>query len=66
MIRDITADPDYPEVVAELGKARTALGVPLLREREVIGNIVLGRRRAEANPPDAIINARAAPSWPEG
>jgi two-component system, NtrC family, sensor kinase len=46
-IRDITAVPDYPEVVAELGRARTALGVPLLRESEVIGNIVLGRRRAE-------------------
>jgi GAF domain-containing protein len=46
-IRDITAVSDYPAVVAELGKARTALGVPLLREGEVIGNIVLGRRRAE-------------------
>jgi GAF domain-containing protein/3-mercaptopyruvate sulfurtransferase SseA len=46
-IRDITAVPDYPEVVAELGRARTALGVPLLREGEVIGNIVLGRRPAE-------------------
>jgi signal transduction histidine kinase len=46
-IRDITAVPDYPELVAELGKARTALGVPLLREGEVIGNIVLGRRRTE-------------------
>jgi GAF domain-containing protein len=46
-IRDVTAVPDYPEVVAELGKARTALGVPLLRAGEVIGNIVLGCRRAE-------------------
>ena len=46
-IHDVLAVPGYPEVVIGKGKARTALGVPLLREGEVIGNIVLGRRRVE-------------------
>jgi two-component system, NtrC family, sensor kinase len=47
-IHDVGAVPGYPEVVANLGTARTALGVPLLREGEVIGNIVLGRQRVES------------------
>jgi GAF domain-containing protein len=44
-IDDVAAVPGYPEVAANQG--RTALGVPLLREGEVIGNIVLARQRAE-------------------
>jgi PAS domain S-box-containing protein len=44
-IHDVAAVPGYPEVAANQGKGRTALGVPLLREGEVIGNIVLARQR---------------------
>ena len=47
-IHDVASVPGYPEVAASQGKARTVLGVPLLREGEVIGNIVLGRRRVES------------------
>jgi len=46
-IHDIAAVPGYPEMPITLGKARTGLGVPLLREGEVIGNIVLARQRVE-------------------
>src|SRR5208282_936300 len=47
-IADIAADPDYamPESTS-LGKIRTSLGVPLLREHEPIGVMWLARQRVE-------------------
>jgi two-component system, NtrC family, sensor kinase len=47
-IHDITADPDYdmPETVM-IGKMRTGLGVPLLREGEPIGVIALWREHVQ-------------------
>jgi len=46
-IADMRADPDYavPEGVA--AGRRSALGVPLLRDGEVIGVIALSRKRIE-------------------
>ncbi|HEV2334857.1 MAG TPA: GAF domain-containing protein [Stellaceae bacterium] len=46
-VHDVTAVPDYPQAAIRQGRTRTALGVPLLREGEVIGVIVLARQRVE-------------------
>ena len=46
-IHDIAADPNYPTGPITLGKQRTSLGVPLLRDGDVIGFIVLARQRVE-------------------
>jgi PAS domain S-box-containing protein len=47
-IPDITTDPDYrlPEM-ATIGKNRTTLGVPLLRDGLVVGTLGLNRQRVE-------------------
>jgi signal transduction histidine kinase len=47
-IADITADPEYKLTgAAEVGKIRTVVGVPLLREGDPIGVIQLGRSHVE-------------------
>jgi GAF domain-containing protein len=47
-ITDIASDPEFdlPESIT-IGKLRTALGVPLLREGVVVGTINLGRQRVQ-------------------
>ena len=46
-IHDIASDPEYPAFTVTLAKARTGLGVPLLREGERIGVLALARQRVE-------------------
>ena len=44
---DVAAVPGYPEVLTQSGQAADLLGVPLLREGEAIGTILLARQRVE-------------------
>jgi PAS domain S-box-containing protein len=46
-IKDVTAVKGYPESSITLGKQRTSLGVPLLREGEPLGVLGLARQRVE-------------------
>src|SRR5262249_3914681 len=46
-IDDVAATPGYPDVPIKLGKQRTSLGVPLLREGNTVGVIVLARQRVK-------------------
>jgi GAF domain-containing protein len=46
-INDASGVPDYPEIFTGLGRQRTSLGVPLVRDGESIGYIVLARQRIE-------------------
>jgi GAF domain-containing protein/nitrogen-specific signal transduction histidine kinase len=46
-IHDVAAVSGYSDAPIRLGKQRTSLGVPLLREGEAVGNIVLARQRVE-------------------
>ena len=48
-IADLLADPEYKQIeLAKLSRARTALGIPLLREGAPIGVIAL--QRTEVRP----------------
>ncbi len=47
-VLDLAADPAFHRSPSRQSLARSALGVPLLRDGEPIGNFVLGRRRVEA------------------
>ena len=46
-VHDTAAVPGYPEASTRLGNQRTALGVPLMRDGEPIGVILLARHRVE-------------------
>ncbi len=47
-IADITTDPEYTLAGASaLGKIRTQIGVPLMREGSMVGVIILSRQRVE-------------------
>src|ERR1700733_468706 len=54
-ILDVATDPEYKLAEsASLGRQHPALGVPLLRENEPIGVVVLARRRVRAFTPKQI------------
>jgi two-component system, NtrC family, sensor kinase len=47
-IADLREDPEYDPLLLAATGHRAVLGVPLLRDRAIVGAIVLGRRRPEA------------------
>jgi two-component system, NtrC family, sensor kinase len=47
-IADLRADPEYDPLLLATTEHRAVLGVPLLRDKAIVGAIVLGRRRPEA------------------
>jgi len=47
-VLDLAADPAFHQTASRQSEARTALGIPLFRDGEPIGNFALGRRRVEA------------------
>ena len=46
-IHDVATVPGYGDASIRFGRQRTSLGVPLMREVEAIGGIVLARQRVE-------------------
>jgi GAF domain-containing protein/nitrogen-specific signal transduction histidine kinase len=46
-VHDVADEPDYPKDAISSGRQRSSLGVPLLRDNEVIGVMILARRRVE-------------------
>jgi GAF domain-containing protein len=46
-VPDVATVPGYSETAITLGRQRTSLGVPLMREGVVIGVIILARQRVE-------------------
>jgi signal transduction histidine kinase len=53
-IPDVLADPEYDTAAQKIGRFRTLLGVPLLREGAVIGALVLGRSALRPFTPQQI------------
>jgi GAF domain-containing protein/anti-sigma regulatory factor (Ser/Thr protein kinase) len=53
-IHDILADPEYSLPVSQRHNVRTNLGVPLMRNGNVVGVIVVGRTRVEPFTPPQI------------
>jgi two-component system, NtrC family, sensor kinase len=47
-IADLRADPEYNQLLLAATEHRAVLGVPLLRDKTIVGAIVLGRRSPEA------------------